>query len=256
VFGEPELFRGAENFAAVVRTLISEPIDAIQLSPGLGRFFQDIEQPHKPALVLRVDVTNTYAGNEGGAYSEAPEGALETALRLDAVALVANLLEVEGDPDVRRQSVSICMRLGVEAQRVGMPLMIEPLAFKRAAGGKIVSDTTEIRLLGMVRQAAELGADLVKVDAPVPAESIGTFVLAVPVPIFMRGGTPTSDGDLLSRTRRALDVGVQGLVVGRQVFGASAPAQVVRRLSALIHSDASLDEGSIKPAGSGMVGGS
>ena len=45
-----------------------------------------------------------------------------------------------------------------------MPLMVEPLAFERGGAGGYESSGDLDRIMGLVRQAVELGADVIKAD--------------------------------------------------------------------------------------------
>ena len=58
-FGEAHLLTGIEDMAGAIATLVAAGPDAIQLAPGQAPLLQRLPG-RKPALVLRVDVTNAY----------------------------------------------------------------------------------------------------------------------------------------------------------------------------------------------------
>jgi class I fructose-bisphosphate aldolase len=142
-FGERSFLTGIENMDAVVRTLIAANPDAVQLTLGQARLLQAVPGKQKPALVLRSDVANVY-GNplDEHLFSHHIPNAIEEAVRLDAVAICANLMQLPARPDIREANIRSIMALRAEATKYAMPLMIEPLVMKdnAAAGGGYMVD--------------------------------------------------------------------------------------------------------------------
>ena len=103
----------------------------------------------------------------------------EEALRLDAVAVCVNLMQIPDHPEVREANIRSIMALRREATRYGMPLMIEPLVMQdnTTAGGYQVDGDIE-KIVTLVRQAVELGADLIKAD---PSSDITEYARVVQV---------------------------------------------------------------------------
>ena len=60
VFNEPSFLGGIEDMAAAVAAIVDAGPDAVQLTPGQAPLLQDVPGKRKPALVLRIDVTNVY----------------------------------------------------------------------------------------------------------------------------------------------------------------------------------------------------
>ena len=237
-FGEPSFLTGIEDMPAVVRTLVQANPDAVQLTMGQAHHLQSVPGKDKPALVLRTDVANVY-GNplDEHLFSHHVPTAIENAVRLDAVAVCANLMQLPGRPDVRESNIRSLMALREQATRYGMPLMIEPLVMQDNAtsGGYMVDgDTTKITTL--VRQAVELGADLVKAD---PTDDIADYPkvirVAGGVPVLVRGGGRVDDETLLARTVAVLDAGASGIVYGRNIIQHENPAGITAALMAVLH---------------------
>src|SRR6478752_3842046 len=191
-FGEPSFLAGIENMRSVVTTLVDAGPDAIQLTLGQARLLQSMPGKHKPALVLRTDVANVY-GNplDSHIFSKHVPNAIEEAVRLDAVAVCANLMQIPGRPEIREANIDSIMALREQATRYGIPLMIEPLVMQdnaKAGGGYLVDGDTA-KIVTLVRQARELGADLIKAD---PTDDIDDYrrviVAAGDVPVLVRGG--------------------------------------------------------------------
>src|SRR5690606_10703518 len=121
-----------------------------------------------------------------------------------------------------------------------MPLMIEPLVFRpnHEAGGYMVDGNIKL-ISPMVRQAVELGADLIKADpTDDPEEYHKVIELAGDVPVLVRGGGRAPDGELLDRTYRLMKQGAKGIVYGRNVVQYLDPGGMTRALVAIAHDDA------------------
>ncbi len=165
-FNEGMFLGGIENLAGAVATIVDAAPDAIQLTVGQARLLQDVLGPRKPALVLRTDVANVYNPKlPETLWSKMIEDPVEQALELDAACVVVNLLLLPNQPDLHGQCIERIAALKPKCDRFGMPLMIEPLVMQpnEKAGGYMVDGDLK-KILPLVRQAKELGADVIKAD--------------------------------------------------------------------------------------------
>lgn len=241
MFGESSFLAGIEDMPAVVDTLVAAAPDAIQLSPGQAGLLQSRAGRDKPALVLRSDVANVY-GNmlDEHLFSLHFPDAVEQAVRLDAACVVANLLQLPGRPEVREACIRSIMALRRECSALGMPLMIEPLVMapNTVSGGYQVDGDTG-KIVALVRQARELGADLIKADPTDDTEDYHKVVeVAAGVPVLVRGGGRVGDEELMRRTEAVLAQGAAGIVYGRNIIQHRDPAGITRALMALLHDKA------------------
>ena len=243
LFGESTFLEGITDMPRTIEALVEAGPDAIQLSPGQAALLQRIPGPGKPALVLRTDVANVYGAEvPERLFSELLERVVERALVLDAACVVVNLLSLPGQPELYGQCVRNISTLRAACDPVGLPLMVEPLAMKPGAGGYGVDGDT-VKIVPLVRQAAELGADVVKAD---PTDDLDDYPRVIEAaggrPVLVRGGGRVSDEDVLRRTEALMRLGAAGIVYGRNVIQHERPAAMTRALMDVVHRGVSADE--------------
>ncbi|HLU88585.1 MAG TPA: hypothetical protein VKZ51_02050 [Cyclobacteriaceae bacterium] len=240
-FSEFSFLSGIEDIANSVRVLIDADPDAIQLTVGQAHHLQSVPGKRKPALVLRTDVANVYGSELPDVlYSRMIEDPILQAVRLDAACVVVNLFRIPGAPEVTDHCIQNILKIKPMADHYGMPLMIEPLVFRpnEEAGGYMVDGNIKL-ITPMVRQAAELGADLIKADPTDDVEEYHKVVqVAGSIPILVRGGGRASDEEILDRTFRLMKQGAKGIVYGRNVVQHANPGGMTRALMAIVHDNA------------------
>jgi class I fructose-bisphosphate aldolase len=239
--GEPDLLEGIEDMEAVIEALVAADPEALLLTPGQAELLQRRVGRAKPALVLRLDTGNVF----GREVPDRPsswmyDDPVALAVRLDAACVIVNLQDSPGQPSLREACVQNIMRLRGECDRAAMPLMVEPVPMAPKTAGYDVHRDAE-RLRGLVRQATELGADLIKCD-PLPDQAaFARVVRTARVPVLVRGGGRITDEEVLRITADVLAAGATGLVYGRNVIQHDDPAAMTRALAALVHHGTSAD---------------
>ena len=240
-FGELGFLSGIENMDAAVKAVVAAAPDAVQLSIGQARRLQAVKGKQKPSLVLRTDVANVYGSSlPSSLFSELIEQPLEQALRLDAACVVVNLFMLPGQPEVHKACIQNINKLKPQCEKYGMPLMIEPLVMQdnTKSGGYMVDGTLE-KILPLVRQAVELGADIIKADPCDNAKEYHRVIqIAGDIPVLVRGGGRVSDQEILERTFELMQQGVMGIVYGRNVIQHAKPTLMTRALMAIVHENA------------------
>lgn len=242
-FNELPFLQGIEDLGAAVRAVVDAAPDAVQLTIGQAKYLQQIPGKNKPALVLRTDIANVYGKDlPRTLFSRMIEDPVGQALRLDATCVVVNLFQIPGQPEVTDQCIQNILAIKPECDLWCMPLMIEPLVFKpNATAGGYMVDGDLAKIKPLVRQAVELGADIIKAD---PTDDVSVYHEVVQIsgdiPVLVRGGGKATDEEILERTYNLIQQGVSGIVYGRNIIQHASPAGMTRALMAVVHDGATV----------------
>jgi fructose-bisphosphate aldolase, class I len=244
-FNEHSFLSGIEDIQKAVSILVDAGPDAIQLTVGQAQYLQAIPGREKPSLVLRTDVANVYGTALPRAlFSRMIADPVEQAVRLDAACVVVNLFSIPGEPEVTDQCIQNILKIKPLCERYAMPLMVEPLVFRpnTQAGGYMVDGDPQ-KIIPLVRQGVELGADIIKAD---PTDNVNDYhriiEIAGNIPVLVRGGGKASDREILERTYGLMKQGARGIVYGRNVIQHQDPPGMTKALMAIVHQGASAAE--------------
>ena len=236
---------GIADVPKVLGLACAAPVDGIILSAGLVvRYGPDfLCGTDAPAVILRLDHTSMW---RTGPPFPADAGhtrlvaSVEQAARLGADAVITYLFVGHQDPALETRSFEANARVGAEAQRLGIPHVIESMA---ARGGTAPDPFDPDVVAAHTRIAEEIGADAIKTDWPGSADAMARVAAAVSTPILVAGGPSLDDDDAVVRmTAEILDGGGRGLMFGRNIFQADEPDRLLRRLRALMHDGVSVDQ--------------
>jgi DhnA family fructose-bisphosphate aldolase class Ia len=239
MFNELTFLNGIEDMHNAISIVATAAPDAIQLPPGTAPILQAIPGKARPALVLRTDIANVY-GNPlpRKLFSVIIEDAVEQAISLDAACVVVNLLMLPNQPELHEACIKNINILKRARDKAGMPLMVEPLVMQDnvKAGGGYMVDGDIAKIISLVRQAVELGADIIKADPSDAVEDYHEVIeIAQGIPVLVRGGGKVSDQEILARTFSLMEQGAKGIVYGRNVIHHTNPAGMTKALMAVVH---------------------
>ncbi len=243
-FGESSFLDGIQNMDKAIKAVVKAGPDAIQLSVGQAPILQAMPGKQKPALVLRTDVANVYGKTlPSKLFSLMIEDTVEQALRLDAACLCINLFMLPNQPEVHAACIANINKLKPIADRFGMPMMVEPLVMQdNTKGGGYMVDGNLDKIKAMVRQAVELGADVIKADpCDNPDDYDQVIEVAGRIPVLVRGGGKVSDEEIFKRTEAIMKTGAKGIVYGRNVIQHPNPTGMTKALMAIVHKNASAE---------------
>lgn len=239
-FGEASFLPGIEDLAQAVTVLAESRPDAIQLTVGQARLLQQQGGRDRPALVLRTDIANVYGSPLPDHMYDLtiPDPAL-AGVRLDAACIVVNLFDLPGRPAVREACIRAVLNAKRDCERYGMPLMVEPLVMKESDSGAYQVNGDIERIVPLVRQAVEMGADIIKADpTDDPTDYHEVVRIATGIPVLVRGGGRVPDAELFARTQAVLAQGASGIVYGRNIIQHANPGGMTRALMAMLHGGA------------------
>jgi len=219
---------GLEDPMAVLQRLIEAPCDGFLLGPGMLRRSAGLfGRRAAPARILTIDVHWREAS--GGGHRLATSVETAAALGVDGV----KLLMPWDVPAVERASTAaLVARVVEEADRFGLPVMVEPVALE--ATGEVA---LEVAAHGC-RVAAEIGADILKVAHPGADSVLRSWCAELGVPVvLLGGGGSTTRAELVSLVKRAIAAGASGIVIGRKVWGRppEETAGLLTELYSLVH---------------------
>jgi len=237
-FNEFGFLKSIENIENAVNTVAESAPDAIQLTVGQASYLQELPGKDKPTLVMRTDIANVY-GQELPDYlfSRMIENPVEQALNKDAACVVVNLFRIPNQPLVTDQCIQNILKIKPLCDLYSMPLMVEPLVFQDnvKAGGYMVDGDIE-KILPLVRQAVELGADIIKAD---PTDDMSEYhrviEVAGKIPVLVRGGGKVSNEEILTRTKAIIDQGAAGIVYGRNIIQHENPKAITKAFMGIVH---------------------
>jgi len=237
-FNENVFLTGIEDIKQAIEILVLAAPDAIQLTVGQAHHLQSIPGKTKPALVLRTDVANVYGPKLlATSFSLMLEDCVEQAVRLDAACMCVNLFQIPNAPEVTKQCIENILKLKPLSEKYGMPMMVEPLVFRpnEEKGGYMVDGDVN-KIMPLVRQGVELGADIIKAD---PTDDVKNYhqviKIAGGIPVLVRGGGKASDEEILARTVELMKQGASGIVYGRNVIQHANPKGITQALMAIVH---------------------
>lgn len=244
-FNEYAFLQGIENIQTAIDIIIQAGPDAIQLTIGQLKHLQAIPGKQKPSLVLRTDVANVYGhALPESAFSKMIDQPALQAVRADAACMCVNLFSIPGASEVTTQCIENILKIKTEADYYNMPLMIEPLVFRpNNEKGGYMTDGDIQKILPLVRQAVELGADIIKAD---PSDNVDEYhrivEIAGDIPVLVRGGGKASDEEIIVRTKNLMDQGVSGIVYGRNIIQHRNPALMTKVLMGIVHENWSIED--------------
>ena len=110
------------------------------------------------------------------------------------------------------------------------------LCQEKCPAKKISSEFDVGHVKHCARVAAELGADIVKVNYTGSPETFAEVVAGCPIPVVIAGGEKVdTDEDLLNMVQGAMSAGAAGVSIGRNAFQHDDPAKVVAVIASMVH---------------------
>jgi DhnA family fructose-bisphosphate aldolase class Ia/Fe-S-cluster-containing hydrogenase component 2 len=230
----------------VTEAVIRGGVDGILLSPGQAMRLAPLFQGRNgPALIVRADWMNMPRLGTSNVANAVPQRLLthqkvvtaQQALDLGASAITIYLFLGYNDR-VETNGIEVCAQFVRECHRIGLPCIIEPLAY----GGQVTgANVVEILTLG-ARIAVEIGADALKIPYTGDVESFRNLVAVAGVPVLVLGGARSdNERDALELFAEGQEAGGSGCLMGRNVTKSPDPQNMVAQLCGIAHQNWSVD---------------
>jgi fructose-bisphosphate aldolase / 2-amino-3,7-dideoxy-D-threo-hept-6-ulosonate synthase len=225
-------FGGAEDTAALVDMACANGVDAVLLRWGEAKRYADRIAPGAGLIVRVSGSTGVNDGSRWPVQLNSVEASL--AIGGDAVCI-----DVEIGGSHEEESLRTLAKVCEEAEKLGLVILAE-IHVAPASDGQ---ETGQIESLAWgARTAQELGADLVKIASPGPAEAMAEICGLTQIPVVMAGGDQREPLEVLRAVDQALRGGAAGTAIGRNVIGHRSPSAMQQAIVDLVHGRRSLDE--------------
>lgn len=214
------LVPGLGDIGGIIAGLSGTSVRGVVLHKGMAREFAG-QLSLNQNLVIHLS-----AGTKHGlpSYGKTLVCSVQEALRLgaDAVSVHINI-----GNDMEDRMLSDLGMVVDEAHLSGLPVM----AMVYARGGQIINELDPHLLAHCVRLGAELGADMIKTLFGNEKKIFSRAVATCPVPVVIAGG-PRQERfeDLVLMVRKAMDCGVRGVSIGRNIFQHPEPLEALEQL--------------------------
>ncbi|MBN1372253.1 MAG: 4Fe-4S binding protein [Anaerolineaceae bacterium] len=235
------------NLRATTEAIIAGGVDGILLAPGQALRLAPLFQGRNgPALIVRADWMNMPRLGTSNVTNAVPQRLLlndkvitaEQALSLGATAITIYLFLGYSDK-VEAIGVDKCAKFVNECRQVGLPCIIEPLAY----GGQVTgANMVEILTLG-ARMAVEIGADALKIPYTGDVDSFRHLIQVSGVPTLVLGGARSdNERDALELYAEAQEAGASGCLMGRNVTKSPDPKALIKQFCSIAHQGWTVDE--------------
>jgi fructose-bisphosphate aldolase / 2-amino-3,7-dideoxy-D-threo-hept-6-ulosonate synthase len=220
--------KGIENMQNTVNSLLKGNVDAVLMHKGIAKHVN----VGNAGLIVMLSGASNLNPNQNNKVQVC---SVQEAVRLgaDAVSVHVNV----GAEDEEKMLATLG-RVADECDIFGMPL----LAMMYPRGPKITDEHAPEVVAHAARLGAELGADIIKTNYTGTIETFKAVVECCPLPIVIAGGAKAKTAnDILQITIESIKAGGAGLSIGRNVFQNENPTAMVKALSAIVHSGASVE---------------
>lgn len=180
-----------------------------------------------------VTVDSALHGSDGGIW-QVMIASIAEAAEADVEA-VKVLMAWEESLESRARTLALVAQALEEGHKSGLPVVVEPVASGLTDG--VEKTELERRELEGARIAWEMGADIVKVRVW-NSNGFRRFVETCPVPVVALGGNLSGgSGDVLETIRLAVEMGMRGIFVGRNIWQRPRPEglALMERVCEVVH---------------------
>lgn len=223
---------GLEDMKTAIGKVVDGGANAIVIHKGVVRTGHR-GQGNDVGLIVHLSASTSLSPDPN---SKVLVCSVEEAIKLgaDGVSIHVNI-----GADDEKEMLKDFGEISKHCQAWGMPL----LAMMYTRGKKIKTESDVAVVKHCARVAAELGADLVKVNYTGSAESFHSVVEGCAVPVLIAGGEKAeNDIAVLKNIKNCILAGGGGVSIGRNVFQHKDPSRMIKAIKAIIHENASVEK--------------
>ncbi|MHA1680495.1 MAG: 2-amino-3,7-dideoxy-D-threo-hept-6-ulosonate synthase [Promethearchaeota archaeon] len=230
--------KGLEDMPKIVNKVAEGGANAVLLHAGIAsaghRASRGVPSQTDIGLIIHLSASTN--------LSPTPNRKVIVCSVQDAVRMGADgvSIHINIGADDEPQMLEEMGKISSECRFWGMPLLA--MMYPR---GKKIQDEHDYDVVNIAtRVGAELGADIVKTNYTGDVDSFKKIVDGCPVPVIIAGG-PKMDTvrDVLMVVHEAVvEAGAMGVAMGRNVFQAEKPKNLIGALAKIIHENWTVDE--------------
>jgi len=221
--------KGITNMQTIINQLLKGKVDAVLVHKGIAKRVNT----GNAGLIIQLSAMSSLSPN---ANNKVQVCTVQEAIRLGADAVSVHVNVGAQDEDKMLTKLG---KVADECDSYGMPL----LAMMYARGPKIQNEHAADAVAHTARLGAELGADIIKANYTGDTETFKLVIESCPVPVVIAGGPKCKTAqEILQTAWESIKAGSAGLSIGRNVFQHENPTLMVKALSAIVHSDASVEQ--------------
>lgn len=210
-------------------------IDGILTTYGVAKRFRD--ELGSIGIVVRCDNNGTGLQDGGNKWRQIYTA--EDVVRIGGDGMMVDALPGSADLEDDWGTMATLSRIVADCDKYGLVSAAEVLAMGLDKGDLRTPENVALAC----RFACERGVDFIKTTEAGTWEEYGEKVVKNSYrPLLLHGGSKMPDEECLQMVHDALAVGVQGFVMGRNIFANENIEGFCRALVALIHEDASVDK--------------
>ncbi|MDD4648894.1 MAG: 2-amino-3,7-dideoxy-D-threo-hept-6-ulosonate synthase [Desulfoplanes sp.] len=219
------MLNGLEDIGTLIRGLNPTKVQGVILHKGMAAVHAQDLKPDQ-SLIIHLSAGTRHSLPP---YAKTLVCSVQEAVRLgaDAVSVHINM-----GNEFEDRMLSDLGSVTEEAHLLGIPV----LAMIYARGGQIVNELDPTLVAHSIRLGAELGADLIKVPYSGDQKSFTRAIHACPVPVIIAGGPKKANfPGFLAMIKEAMDTGIRGVSIGRNIFQHANPLAAMDELAAIVH---------------------
>ncbi|HEU0142337.1 MAG TPA: hypothetical protein VFQ79_21630 [Bryobacteraceae bacterium] len=143
------------------------------------------------------------------------------------------VVETSARAKVAVVSQATARKLWLTGSPRGQAFAIDPRSAEGATAAGVYQWSVSCRM--SVRQARELGADVIKADPTDDSADYHEVIQAARCPVLVRGGGREPVETVFRKAHALLQQGARGLVYGRNVYQHAHPAVIVKAFLGMLH---------------------